>query len=99
LRETFGLKGGDKMKRIIALCLIVCLSLSLSPFSSVATAEEGEVAGFEPQRRIQPDLAEQIAQEFWNYRCGNARGEPFIAQTEANRAVFGRILRSPPCPD
>jgi hypothetical protein len=30
---------GDEMKKIIALCLIVCLSLSLSPFSSVATAE------------------------------------------------------------
>jgi heme/copper-type cytochrome/quinol oxidase subunit 2 len=26
------------MRRIIALCLIVCLSLSLSPFSSVAQA-------------------------------------------------------------
>jgi hypothetical protein len=50
------------MKRVIALCLIVCLSLSLSPFSSVATADWNweRIRSFiwrdAPQRRIPPAL-------------------------------------------
>jgi hypothetical protein len=72
------------MKKIIALCLII--SLGLSPFSSGATAEEGGVAGGAPQRRIPLGLAEQIGEEFYNYRCAKARDGAF---GRANRGKSG----------
>jgi hypothetical protein len=96
LKETFFEKRNE-MKKVLALCCAVstCLiiSLGLSPFRSVATAEEGGVAGGEPQRRIPPDQAEQIALEFWNYRCEPPGMEPFIEQTEENRKVFLPLVK------
>jgi hypothetical protein len=85
------------MKKVLALCLIVCLSLSLSPFSSFAAAEEGGVWGGAPQRRVQHPLAEraeQIALEFYNYRCTAYEGGHFVEQTEENREnVIARVKR------
>jgi hypothetical protein len=85
------------MKKIIALCLIVCLSLSLSPFSSVATADKDECPGVAVQRRVQQPLAEraeQIAQEFYNHRCTAYEGGHFVEQSDERRAeVVARVKR------
>jgi hypothetical protein len=86
------------MRRIIALCLIVFFSSC-----SVVTACKEEDRGdedrvVEGQRLVQETLiarAEQIAEEFCNYRCPMMYGEPhFVAQTEENRAnVIARVKR------